>query len=502
MSDPIVELLLGLEARRLQCAVPARSDCLLDLALDPGFGIAPIRVAAEERLQAVAFGRMDRRPQVVATPTPLDRKAAFLNPFAVALGEYVEESLACGRPPRLWLPHRPALEALDVLGHRYRSRAMFAHGESTSDQDEAGRLPADDFGSLLRDGVGNFELPSDHVQRLGDLCYAFAQESRLAGQQAVAIASDLLNSHVATPQSAAANSHLGAQLAWVNSRPGVDPYQEARRRSETPAASLLDHQEDAKVERLRRDLKRARNPARVRHEIVRILIDSARREWDLLVEARNAFWNLRLPAHPDVPRLVDATRQRLAWSLPERRNTPRRPDALARALDQHEYASAFADHIELRGGLIATVKGRRAGRLFGVMVTSVIQPTPDQYPCRIILRTSQETLRVYEGARLETVDGKVQGRVTDFQRDPESGDHLIHLDLTLGVKRDRRPALGDKLTMSTAAPVDMSFRRGKAYTAMDAAHDPLVYDVELPARPPRRVHDGDLLDLSKRIRRP
>jgi hypothetical protein len=79
------------------------------------FGVAPIRVVAEQRVQSIAFGIMGQPPEVVTIWNPLSRDTGQLEPFAEALDDYLRRTTE----PRLWLPHRVALEVVDILGHRY-----------------------------------------------------------------------------------------------------------------------------------------------------------------------------------------------------------------------------------------------------------------------------------------------------------------------------------------------------------------------------------------------
>jgi hypothetical protein len=122
------------------------------------FGIAPIRVVAEERVQAIAFGLTNGSPSVAINWYPLGRETTCLEPFAHALDEYLRRSLTEGRVPRVWLPHRAALQMLGLLGPRYRRNTH----------------------------------ASDAVRRMGWQCAEFAEEATFAGQQVVAVAADLL----------------------------------------------------------------------------------------------------------------------------------------------------------------------------------------------------------------------------------------------------------------------------------------------------------------------
>ena len=79
------------------------------------FGIAPIRVVAEQRVQAIAFGLVDEVPQIVTNWNPLSRESGNLDPFAEALNDYLQISISTDQIPRIWLPHRAAVDVIDIL---------------------------------------------------------------------------------------------------------------------------------------------------------------------------------------------------------------------------------------------------------------------------------------------------------------------------------------------------------------------------------------------------
>ena len=81
----------------------------------------PSAVTRLERVQSIAFGDLKGRPQVVARWNPLDREAAYLEPFAAARSSYLTTAVQEERLPRIWLPHHAALEVVALLGNRYRA---------------------------------------------------------------------------------------------------------------------------------------------------------------------------------------------------------------------------------------------------------------------------------------------------------------------------------------------------------------------------------------------
>jgi hypothetical protein len=206
-APTVAARLLAFAERR---AIPVRQTSSLSADPPAPFGISLIRVVSEQRAQAIAFGQIDTRPQIVTSWNPLSRESSNLEPFALALDAYFSGIIASGGVPRIWLASPSALELIAVMGERYRTNPN--------------ATPA--------------------LRRMGWLCRAIAEEAEYAGQQVVAVAGSLLASHVATGQSPIEDHHLGALLAWVVPVPGVDPVREAERRALTPAGSMLDRAAD------------------------------------------------------------------------------------------------------------------------------------------------------------------------------------------------------------------------------------------------------------------
>src|SRR5919112_1212434 len=172
-----VALLVGrLWSRRLGRALPIRSTYSVAADRPKTFGIAFIRVAGEERVQAIAYGLIGTRPSVITICNPLARGAHELEPFARALDEYLAVSYSRKQLPRVWLAHPAALTVLDLLGYRYQSNRH----------------------------------ASEELRTMGRQCRALCEEATFPGQQVLAVASTLLMDHIITGQSAVEDQHLGA----------------------------------------------------------------------------------------------------------------------------------------------------------------------------------------------------------------------------------------------------------------------------------------------------
>jgi len=276
------EVFARVVARLQGRAFPTRATSAISPDPPCVFAVAPIQVVAEQHLQAIAYGDPEGEPRVITLWNPLDCEADALEPFAAALDDYLTSSLAGGQLPRVWVAHASALKLLGLLGEHYRRNAQ----------------------------------ASGTIRRLGGLCRALAAEQKFAGQQVIAVALDLLRSHVVTGQSPAEEEHLGALLAWVNPEVGEDPASVADWRALRPAAAMLDRESDDRVEELRRTAK-AEGPeaAAARAEIEARLLAGALNEWGLLLEARAAFRGLGLPPMPRLDGLKAKSARRIEGAI-------------------------------------------------------------------------------------------------------------------------------------------------------------------------------------------
>ena len=351
------------------------------LAPDPGnvVGIAPIKVVTEEVIQAIAFGRLDHQPMVLARLNPMSRDASDLGDFARWLVDHVTSEIEAGRCPRIWLPHAGALECLDILGHRYAT---------------------------------NREA-SDILREMGRICRILGQESRYEGQQTVAIALKVLKEHVVTGQMSLEDNHLGAMLAWVDPLPDRSPIEVAEERARKAASGILvntpDQPDDDAVENARRLYKRGQGAERQRGatRIRSVLEAAALREWRMLAMAREAFWNLGLetPPHPD---LVEASRQRVTRAIQEGFWTPRRAHTLSIRLGEYEDAASVNSAAMVAVDPTVQEAEVRRGRIIAGVLRQVQQPRRNCRPCRIILETSQAIVRLRRDEKVRSLDGRIQ----------------------------------------------------------------------------------------------
>ena len=269
-------------------AVPTRAASTLASDGSVTIAVATIKIVTEEHVQALAYGDPDGIPNILGRIDPLGRDASDLEPFAHWLVGRFQDARHIDVLPRLWLPTQQTLETLDVLGHRYERNAS----------------------------------APEVLRRMGTICRIVAREHRHAGQQMVAVASTLLQTHVATGQSPAEDAHLGALLAWIDPPAGVSAAEMAARRAIEPAGGVLANHparpDDDRVEVLRRQWKRSSGPSRSGFgiQIQGILERAALDVWELLVEARKAFLALPL-AWDGLQGCVDASKERVFRAIDE-----------------------------------------------------------------------------------------------------------------------------------------------------------------------------------------
>jgi hypothetical protein len=449
-------------ARVRGSALPTRRTSFL--SADPArvFGVAPIRVVSEQQVQAVAFGLIGARPQVVYTWNPLGRDARYIEPFASALDHYLDTSVAAGELPRIWLPHAPAAEVLDVLGHRF--------------QNNRSATP------LLR--------------YMGLLCRALIEELAYPGQQVVAVAGSLLAAHAVTGQSPIEDRQLNSMLAWFEVAPGVDPAAEAERRALTPAAAMLDRSEDDRVEHLRKIGKsRGTGALAARRDIELILERAAHREWDLLVRARDAFWRIGLPPAPGLAPLVAQSTYRIGAAI----GPSPRTKGPARLLEEYEYSLDLLEDADVRSDPRVRERARLDGRAVLATVVRIDQPVRNQHPCTLVLHTTQEILRVRRGTALRAVDGSLTGRV-ERRPEPLASGYEIVLRLKTGVRNGRRLAVGATIDLVGTAPFNAPMMKRPVYDTLYARRPALIFDATLPAASPRRIPPGSLAAAADALR--
>lgn len=450
-------------------AVSIRETSALAPDSEDAIGIATIRVVTEDQVQAVAYGSLHRSPATIARLHPLGRDTSDLEPFAQWLVDQVLRAVRTGRPLRVWVPHGKTIETLEIMGRRYERN----------------------------------QHASPILQEAARYCRIVAEETRFAGQQTVAIALDTLLAHVATGQMPIEDQHLGAVLAWVEPEAGRDPRDVARERARLPASGILvntpDRNDDDRIEFLRKELKSASGRRRVRleREIRRILENAVIREWELLCSASQAFWGLGL-APSQLEELTLASRNRVSWAVNNHLASPRRAVPLTTKLERYENALQQADDVALRSDASLRRRAARLGRVIEGVVEQVDQPRRNYHPCHVLLRTSQDSLRVRSDDRVALVGGSMTGVIREIRPAP-GGTTLIRIELKKGV-RGAGAMTGNRQEWID----DRSFPFFLRQQALSEAASRVTWMLSgstPPASRPARIANGDPLDLAHAVRR-
>jgi hypothetical protein len=379
--------LARLLARVAGRSLPIRSTTRLAPEHPNPIGLAPVRRAGDGRLQAVAYGRLDRPPDVVTLVDPL----ALTGPGLDHLGAFLTQSLHQPLGTQVWIPDESSFTALAIEGLRSRTNPHY---------------------SPLR-------------RQLGICLHALARLEPLAGQPVVAIATDILAVHLITGQSPTEDAHLGARLAWDAPQPACAPAQIAAERFHHPGPSLLPLHEDERVETLRARLRTGGGSRQDREEITRTLTQAAEASWDQVAQARTVFRHLPLPPLPGLGELETDSQKELDWLL---KGAPTFTQHLGQACAEfakRECWRARLEDLEARGDPIMREILRREGRV--ILATTLRR----QDRC-LVLGTTQAVLRLRSGTRLSTEDGRV--RVVVATLHAQMGRTVLLVRVTRGIR--------------------------------------------------------------------
>ena len=452
-----------------QAIVVRQTRSVTDDPVD-AIGIAGIRVVTEDQVQAVAYGPIGGTPQLACRLEPMSRQTDDLEPFAAWLCAHVARQMARNEPLRLWVPHRKTIEMLGVLGRRYeRNRSA-----------------------------------SPMLQEAARICRILAAETTYEGQQVVVVAQDVLLRHSVTGQMPIEDLHPDAILAWVTPVPGRDPLEVAIERSRIPASGLLpntpDQPDDDEIELLRKRLKGATGSARsmIENRIRSILANAVLREWQLLVDMRQAFLGLPLTAG-DLSALAAESEKRARFAYEGFLAQPSNPVPLARHMTDHEAAISMAESAEVAGDAAIRSMLKRTGRVVEATVHRVDQPRRGFNPCTLFLRTDQPIVRLRIDDRVKPAGLRIVGLIRSISLVPDTAITEIEVEIDSGV-RTVPSLLGSARDWFEASDFPVFLRHKALKNAADRAGW-LVSGSSLPPAVSRRVAHSDLLSFANAARR-
>jgi hypothetical protein len=452
-----------------QAIVVRQTRSIIDDPVD-AIGIAGIRVVTEDQVQALAYGPIGGTPQLACRLEPMSRQTDDLEPFATWLCAHVAGQMARNEPLRLWVPHKKTVEMLGVLGRRYeRNRSA-----------------------------------SPMLQEAARICRILAAETTYEGQQVVVVAQDVLLRHSVTGQMPIEDLHPDAILAWVTPVPGRDPVEVATERSRIPASGLLpntpDQPDDDEIELLRKRLKAATGAARsaIENRIRSILENAVLREWQLLVDMRQAFLGLPLTAG-DLSALAAESEKRTRFAYEGFLAQPSNPVPLAKHMTDHEAAISMAESAEVAGDAAIRSMLKRTGRVVEATVHRIVQPRRGFNPCTLFLHTDQPIVRLRIDDRVKPAGVRVVGLIRSVSLVPDTGITEIEVEIDSGV-RSVPSLVGSARDWFEASDFPAFLRHKTLKNAADRAGW-LVSGSPLPAAASRRTAHSDLLSFANAARR-
>lgn len=403
-------------ARHLKRAITIRASRGLSYDPDVTIGIATIKIVTEEQIQAIAYGDVNENPEVLVRVNPIGRDVTDLLPFARFINDVAQRAINTGGILRVWVPHAAALEALDILGHRYWK---------------------------------NTNAPEE-VKRMGEVCRIIAHEATFPGQQVVVDATALLKDHVITGLTPIEEGHLGALLAWLD--PSVqDPLTEGRDRIKFPISGVLpntpDCAADDRIDFLRKRAKGAspRLRAVLEKEIQDILCRWVRQEWQHLIKARDAFAQLQLPAQ-SLEKLIEDSKRRIHYALTNGHFPARRPDRLAEHLAEMEAALQKVEIAGLESDGYLRAQAVRAGVVVTGAVTRVQQIKPKFRPCTISVDSDQNVIRLRADDKVRIIGSSVVGIVRGMSSTPNGGIQ-VHIEIDAGFRQTDVLSIGARVEL-------------------------------------------------------
>ena len=347
----------------------------------------------ESRLHAVIWGPVGGPhvlAQAVVDPRERDDELVLVDRLLRTIERYLRWCLRQGLWPQVWVSSEAAATHLDLWAERVR-----------------------------------YAGSDEHMKALGEIISYLPLRRTVVGQQALAVATEVLARHWATGQTPAEDQHLGALLAWIDPLPGVDVPAAALKAARSPMGPHTPPSWDIErlaplLERYHRDRKRgagrwAREWGRqVREEVLAL----AEPIYANIGRAHATLRGLTLPELPDVAQLGERETREFARFMQSRvdgyhlplHDTPRQAaiTLLLRedAAEQWEAAVTTQDQLAFEQ---AVLDGRVITGTVEYVLPSMVGRSR-RY--RSLIRSPQAVLAFRPGAELRyLVDPRLRGRV-------------------------------------------------------------------------------------------
>jgi hypothetical protein len=263
--------------------------------------------------------------------------------------------------------------------------------------------------------------------------------------------------------------------------------------------------DDDKVERLRREWKRAtpEDKDKFERQIAAVLEAGALREWQFLVDARRCFWNLGLDSGLlHLHGLSKASNDRVAYQLVNGLISPKQATKLAARLDQYEASLTQTEDAALVGDMVQRTFAKRRGVGFDATVRSVDVRKRGRRTvlCRIELHCEQAVLRLRASEQVKLLDGRIVGHVAAIAQDPRSGARVIQLDVKTGFRAAGGLVVGRSYEWLPCNDYPVHLRQ-KTYTKTLERGHWLISGTPMPDAVPATGFRGDVLQAAARLKR-
>lgn len=450
--------------------------------------VAPVVMAGEDRVHAVAFGALGEAPEVLCVPDPRrrDDEYALLRRLGARLEAYYRECREAGTHPQVWVSSGAAASLLDGLAERSRYARLGGDGEDRAEE----------------------------VRRFGALLSYAPDRYPYAGQQALHTATGALSAHFATGQEEGEDEHLGTVLCWVEPPEAEDVFAAVARAERIPMGVKTDPEFDKDVlAPLVRDYNeslRERAPDRdlaVRAAAVeRALAPQVERVYGAIQRAVGLLYGAGMPPLPALADLVRRETEEFEDFMSSRdagyHLTLRdRPKAAAFKLSAREDAEQNHEAAIMVGDRVERARGRMSGRIVRGTAGNPRRErvAPRRFRYFFDLVSDQRVLRVRQGDELRLLDGRTfKVVVLGVAREGEAA--RLSLELVEGMRAVGLPAEGQVLELPRRLPDWARLWRERGHLSTRLARTPWTHSDGRPPATRRRSAPADPLAALEALR--